>query len=139
VSLRDSDAIDLSALLRSRGLLLGIAPMKTDQYGTSALAAFSDRRMVEFGGLGIAAVYSASQPYRESDIRTGRVVDNTYENWLAALEGLFRGDYMEEENNFQYIREKRSIDWIARECWWPALAPVIFKEPEPISAFWPLL
>jgi glycosyltransferase involved in cell wall biosynthesis/SAM-dependent methyltransferase len=130
---------DPAEFFQARGPLLGIAPVKKDLENDAASAVLSDIRMVEFGGFGIAGVYSASRPYCESDIRTGRVVDNTYENWLAALEELYNGGYTEERKNVQQIREKRSIDRIARECWWPALGNAILKEPVPVSALWTLL
>ena len=139
VQLHFPDGTDPAEILQARGPLLGIAPMKIDLDNDAASAVLSDIRMVEFGGLGIAGVYSASRPYCESDIRTGRVVDNTYENWLAALEELYNGGYKEEKKKYQHIREKRSIDRIAREYWWPALDNVNLKGPVPVSLLCTLL
>lgn len=129
---------DLQKFLQTRGPLLGIAPMKIAQDDAATSALVSDTRMAEFGGLGIAGVYSSSPQYRGSDLRTGRIVNNTSKQWLAALDELYGGGYQQEDLNILQVREKRSIDRIARECWWPLLEKIQLKKQIAGSAMWSL-
>jgi GT2 family glycosyltransferase len=122
--------------LKSSGALIGIAPLETNdtQDVLDSLAYKSDIRMVEYAGFGIPSVYSASPSYLETDLQTGRVVENTFEAWREALEDLYtHGDPAQKENS-KRIQELRSIDRLARDCWWFAIKKVLLTEPLPASA-----
>jgi glycosyltransferase involved in cell wall biosynthesis len=136
ISINFNDMADYYSFLQSSGTLIGIASLETNDIkdALDANAYRSDLRMVEYGGFGIPGIYSASPPYLETDLQTGRVVENTFEAWRDALEWLYTEGYQVEEENSIRIRELRSIDRLARECWWPVLKKVLLNEPVPASA-----
>ena len=119
------------AFLQEGKRLIGLVPVATG--GRGQTARFSDIRMAEFGGLAIPAVYSAVPAFLDSDVQTGRVVDNTYEDWLQALEDLYAGGYAAEMAKASRIREARSFDTLARERWRPALGHILMDSPVPAS------
>ena len=85
--------------------------------------------MAEFGGFGFAGVYSANPAYRDSDLRTGWVVENTADQWLTALQELYGGGYREEMEKGKRVREVRSIERLAKECWLPLLNRIALADP----------
>lgn len=120
------------AFLLEAKRLIAVVPLAIGRRKQSA--GFSDARMAELGGLAVAGVYSATPAFLDSDLRTGRVVDNTYEDWLHALDDLLSGGYETEFDNAQVIRQSRSIDTLANNQWWPALRQVLLNRPVPASA-----
>ena len=82
-------------VLSAMPTLLGVAPLETvgDEATVSFVAAKSDVKMVEYGGFGHPAVYSAAPPYVESDLTAGTLVSNTAEAWTAGLEDLLEGGW----------------------------------------------
>ena len=85
--------------------------------------------MAEFGGFGFAGVYSAIPAYRDSDLRTGWVVENTADQWLTALQELYDGGYWEEVEKGKRVRELRSTQRLAKECWLPLLHRLALADP----------
>ena len=70
--------------------------------------------MVEFGGFGHPGVYSAVAPYLQSNLKTGRVVENHFEAWYDALHEARERIADPQFVGAKYIREKRDIRVVAR-------------------------
>lgn len=125
------------ASLLEQGPFLAIVPAHIGEEGASSSTFLSDRKMVEFGGHCLAGVYSAIPAYRDSDLCTGRVVGNSADQWLTALEELYGGGYREEAEKSKRIRELRSIERLARECWLPLLNLLTLADPVSASTVLP--
>ncbi|MBB5346595.1 glycosyltransferase [Desulfoprunum benzoelyticum] len=127
----------LHSLLQERGPLIGIAPVRIEEESDNPSFLLTDNRMAEFGGQGIAGVYSAIRAYRETDLRTGRVVENTGEQWLAALRQLFADSCLEEAGKGKRIRELRSMERLSWERWLSILKDATLIEPVSVSILLP--
>ena len=129
VLLTQSENGSLYPRLFERGPLLGIVPVRIEEENRSPAFLLTDGRMAEFGGFGFAGVYSANPAYRDSDLRTGWVVENTADQWLTALQELYGGGYREEMEKGKRVREVRSIERLAKECWLPLLNRIALADP----------
>ena len=131
VLLGEMDYWEHKHYLASSPTMIGIAPLETnaDDATLDFIASKSDLKMVEYGGFAHPAVDSAAPPYTETDLQTGMVVENTYSAWFEAMEAIYQDGYAKEQDCWQLIRKKRHIDWIARECWYPALEKVLLERP----------
>jgi glycosyltransferase involved in cell wall biosynthesis len=131
VSFGNMDYWRHKAFLASQPTMLGICPLEThaDESTLDFVAAKSDLKMVEYGGFGHPGVYSQSPPYTESDLKTGVLTLNTSEGWLEALESAFEEAYGRSVSDSKAIQERRHIDRLATECWYPALENALLKRP----------
>ena len=131
VFLGEMDYWEHKHYLASSPTMIGIAPLETnaDDATLDFIASKSDLKMVEYGGFGHPAVYSAAPPYTETDLQTGMVVENTYSAWFEAMEAIYQDGYAKEQDCWRPIRKKRHMDRIARECWYPALEKVLLERP----------
>lgn len=78
----------LAAHLRSWGPLIAAVPLEIADapFAADAANCRSDAEMAFYAALGIGGVYSAAQPFAESDLGSGVVVANHAEAWRAGLE-----------------------------------------------------
>lgn len=97
--------------------LIGVAPLETvcDETTKDFIESKSDLKMVEFGGFGHPGVYSAVAPYLESDLKTGRVVENDFEAWYDALHEARERIADPHFIGAEQIRSKRDIRILARQ------------------------
>jgi hypothetical protein len=118
-------------ILSSLPVMIGVAPLETA--GTSGDLDFihskSDLKMVEFGGLGHPAVYSAAPPYQETDLQAGVLVPNTKDAWLEALTTVYENTWRDGPAEQEAIARLRHMDRIAEEHWLPALKAVRLERP----------
>ena len=119
------------AALAGPPTLLGIAPLETrgDPDTVEFVGGKSDVKMVEYGGFGHPAVYSAAAPYAESDLRCGRLAANDAASWTAAIDELMAGGWSAAADEAREVRERRDLARLAAECWWPALQAARLEEP----------
>ena len=121
-------------VLATMPTLIGVAPLETA--GSDATNAFvaakSDVKMVEYGGFGHPAVYSAAAPYVESDLTAGRLVENTGSAWMAGLKSLLEDDWRRAVVEQAAIVASRSMDRVATERWSIALDRA--RLPETVEA-----
>ena len=122
------------AFLRDLPTALAVAPLETGEAGWDAetldfIACKSDVKLVEYGGLGHAGVYSRALPYTDSDLAAGRLVDNDRHSWTEALAWQLAEGYRQTPAEARDIQAKRNADAVARECWWPALTRVRLARP----------
>lgn len=111
--------------------LLGIAPLETD--GDPSTLEFvsgkSDVKMVEYGGNGHPGIYSRAYPYCESDVRCGRLVENTYEAWTTAVDEVMSGGWKAAADEALHVRERRNLHRVVVDCWWPAVQASRLEQP----------
>jgi glycosyltransferase involved in cell wall biosynthesis len=119
--------IDFSAnlqFLEFTSTSIGVAPLETaaDEETLDFVAGKSDLKIVLFDGYGHPGVYSNAPPYGDSPFRAGvKVIQNSYGEWIDALEYQFREGWQSASGQSKRIRSERHIDRVARESWLPAL------------------
>ena len=111
------------ATLASWPAMIGIAPLETvgDAATLDFVAAKSDIKLVEFGGFGHPGVYSSASPYRDSELRSGVLTDNSAASWKQALGAVLNDGWSGIADEQRAIVEARSLDRVALESWAPAL------------------
>lgn len=119
------------AFLAAHKTMIPVSPLESDETPDTLefIASKSDLKMVEYGGFGHFGVYSSSPAYVESDLDAGHLVENTYDDWFAALENIYASEYKKSLDIAAYIRSKRHIDKLARDCWLPAIQAVVMNKP----------
>jgi len=112
-------------------VVLGVAPLEThgDAQTNEFVSGKSDIKMVEYGGYGHPAVYSRAAPYVDTDIACGRRADNDHAAWTAALEELYEDGWQALVDEQRAVRERRDLERVAAESWWPALEAARLEEP----------
>jgi hypothetical protein len=67
---------------------IALAPLETraDPETQEFVDCKSDVKMAEYGGLGLAGIYSRAAPYLDTDLKAGLLAENTAEAWREALE-----------------------------------------------------
>jgi len=117
--------------LDARPVLLGVAPLETrgDAQTNEFVSGKSDIKMVEYGGYGHPAVYSRAAPYVDTDIACGRRADNDHAAWTAALDELYEDGWQALADEQRAVRERRDLERVAAESWWPALEAARLEEP----------
>ena len=119
------------ALLAAWPSVIGIAPLETagDAGTLEFVAGKSDVKMVEFGGYGHPAVYSKAAPYVDTDLKAGKLTDNTFEGWRSALAGVLDDGWRRSAEEQAAVVTARSLERIAAECWAEALRRARLPEP----------
>lgn len=119
------------AFLAAQPSMIAICPLEThdNQETLDFIAGKSDLKMVEYGGFAHPGVYSQSPPYAESDLRVGRVVENTFEAWYEAFDEISREGYRRAAAEALPVRAARNMAKLAADCWWPALEFALLKKP----------
>ena len=112
-------------------VLLGVAPLETrgDAETNEFVSGKLDIKMVEYGGFGHPAVYSRAAPYEDTDIACGRLADNDHASWIAALQELYEDGWQALADEQRAVRERRDLERVAAESWWPALEAARLEEP----------
>lgn len=112
-----------------------IAPLCDNRFN----AAKSDLKLLDYGVLGIPAIFSRVPTFSESvkDCETGLLVDNTAEEaWFEALNAMADDQRMRERLGAQvkdYVWTQRTLAQHAR-AWPQVLRALIAPEPERIAA-----
>jgi hypothetical protein len=111
--------------------LLALAPLETrgDEVTNEFVSGKSDIKMVEYGGCGHPAVFSAAAPYLDSDLQSGELAENTFQGWSEALEAVatdWRKDMTEDAAE---IRQRRDMARVAMQEWWPAVEAARLERP----------
>ncbi|HTX70484.1 MAG TPA: hypothetical protein VMH50_15260 [Thermoleophilia bacterium] len=121
--------------------LLGVAPLETRGDGPTNefVAGKSDIKMVEFGGFGHTAVYSAAPPYTDTDLACGRLADNDAASWTAALEAAAEHGWRTAPDEARAVREQRDLARVAAEMWWPAVQAARLEQPVDAAHLFTLL
>ena len=88
----------------------------------------SDVKMVEFAGFGHPAVYSRAAPYVDTDLAAGTLAESTAGEWRDALTGLLEDGWRRAAEEQAAVVAARSMEKVARECWYPALQAVRLPE-----------
>ena len=124
------------AFLRELPTALAVAPLATagDAETLAFVGCKSDVKLVEYGGMGHAGVYSLSPAYADSDLPAGRLVANTREAWSEGLAWRLDAGYRQVADEAREICALRHADRVAREAWLPALARVRLSRPLALSA-----
>ncbi len=127
---------DYHEVLAASPALMGVAPLETvgDPDTVEFVSGKSDIKMVELGGYGHPSVYSRALPYVESDLSCGRLAENTYESWSAALRDVLEGSWAQLADEQRRVREKRSLQRVARERWWPAMQAATLERPVDVAS-----
>lgn len=119
--------------LTSMPVMIGLSPLETVDDGDPCTINFirgkSDIKMLIYGGLGHPGVYSNAEPYTDTDLRTGFVVENTRESWTNALEQTYSETWQRLNLDQRDITAMRNMDKIARECWYKALDEARLDKP----------
>jgi len=121
------------SFLTSMPAMIGLAPLETGEDGDPSTISFirgkSDIKMLIYGGLGHPGVYSKSEPYTDTDLSAGLLVDNSCESWTNALEQTYSETWQRLHADQRDIVNKRNMDKIARECWYKALDAARLDNP----------
>lgn len=117
--------------LASSPPMIGIAPVETDADPAllAGLSGKSDIKMAEYAGFGHLGVYSDAPSFRDSDLGVGRVVANTADAWLAALEACFSECWKTRSTEQERVIASRHMNRIASSYWLPALESVRLASP----------
>ena len=123
------------AFLRELPTALAVSPLAAlgDAETLAFIGCKSDVKLAEYGGTGHAGVYSLSPAYAESDLRAGRLVENTRQAWSEALAWQLDDGYKLVREQAREIVARRHADRIAREAWLPALERVRLPRPLALS------
>lgn len=111
--------------------MLAVAPLETVGGASTVefVAGKSDVKMVEYSGLGHPGVYSCAPPYLDSDLRCGRLTENTYDAWSATLdEGIAEGWRLSAAEQMETAR-RRDVARVATDCWAPAVEAARLEHP----------
>jgi hypothetical protein len=119
------------SLLASLPPMIGLAPLETqgDPATINFICGKSDIKMVNYGGFGHPSVYSNAEPYTDTDLNAGVVVDNTYESWMNALEETYSKGWQRIHLDQRDVVAKRNMDRIAKENWCEALEAARLSKP----------
>ena len=119
------------ALLERLPTMLAVAPLETAGDATTLefIAGKSDVKMVEYGGFGHPGVYSDAPPYRDTDLKCGSVVANTYEAWSHALREVWDGGWRRAREEGEAVRGRRTIDTVASTSWVRAVSEARLEQP----------
>ena len=119
------------AFLRELPTALAAAPLETvgDAETLDFINCKSDVKLVEYGGLGHAGVYSRAAPYVDTDLAAGQLVDNSEQAWTDALERQLAAGYRHTQAEARDILVRRNADVVARERWLPALTRARLPRP----------
>ena len=111
--------------------MLAVAPLETrgDAATVEFVAGKSDVKMVDYGGFGHPGVYSNAPPYTDSDLRCGRLAENSYEGWSAALEEMLADGWRAAQDEQRVVMARRDVDASAEMCWGPAIAAARLETP----------
>jgi len=109
-----NDYDEYLAFQLSRKWTIGLAPLMASGFN----AAKTDNKFREYGGCGIAGVYSMVSPYREVVIhgRTGILVDNSVECWVTAIKQILEDCELHQrmtQGAFAYVEQRYAHDAIA--------------------------
>ena len=119
------------AFLRELPTALAVAPLETagDAETLEFIQCKSDVKLVEYGGLGHAGVYSRAAPYVDTDLAAGQLADNDEAAWTQALEYQFAAGYRQTPAEARAILARRNAETVARTGWLPALDRVRLPRP----------
>ena len=117
--------------LAGQPTLLGVAPLETrgDPSTLEFVSGKSDVKMVEYGGNSHPGIYSRALPYFESDVRCGRLVENTHEAWTVAVDEVMSGGWRAAADEAPRVRERRNLNRVIVDCWWPAVRESRLEQP----------
>ena len=124
---------EYQARLSAWPTLLGVCPLETraDEETLRFVRGKSDVKLVDFAGHGHPAVYSRSDPYMDTDLRAGLLVENDEHAWTAALEELLAEGWRAAGREQALVCERRDALKVAREGWLPALETARSAAPSP--------
>ena len=110
-------------MLATLPTMIAVCPLETvaDKETLDFISGKSDLKKVEFAGFGHPGVYSKSPPYVDTDLDVGICVENTYEEWMTALEYQYEKGYQSAKEEAQHVRDLRNVDRVAREDWFPII------------------
>lgn len=119
------------SMLTSLPVLIAIAPLETraKKHDIDFINAKSDIKMIDFGGSGHPAVYSAAPPYVDTDLKAGILAENDENSWFEGFELIYRKGWKRLDTEQSDIIRRRHMDVIARECWLDAISKVRFPRP----------
>jgi hypothetical protein len=90
----------------------------------------SDIKMVEFGSVGVGAVYSDAPPYQESPLSCGPLVDMGSEQSLAdGLERVFLDQHRLRAEAAKSVEDFRLASRVVHTTWLPAIHCVRLRQP----------
>lgn len=119
------------SMLASLPVLIGIAPLETEatKDDIDFINAKSDIKMIDFGGSGHPALYSAAPPYVDTDLKAGILVENDESSWFEGFELMYREGWKRLDAEQSDIISRRHMDRIARACWVEAISGVRLPQP----------
>lgn len=105
---------------------LAVAPLESEAEPRTQefIDCKSDVKMAEYGGAGLAGVYSLAAPHEDSDLRAGVLARNTRSGWLAALGEAYGAPISRWDEEASRIASLRAPSVAAPASWGRALAQV---------------
>lgn len=118
----------------ARNWTVGLAPLMESQFNSSK----TNNKFREYGGCGIAGIYSNTTPYVECVVseRSGLLADNTVEDWVEAIKRLVDNALLREtikQESSKYVELNHSHDSIV-PAWREALDTISHLPERTISS-----
>jgi hypothetical protein len=110
---------------------LAAAPLESraDPHTQAFIDCKSDVKMAEYGGAGLAGVYSLAAPHADSDLRAGILAENTRQGWRDALEEAHAAPAGRWDEEARRIAAARAPSVAAPGSWGKALSQARLAAP----------